>query len=242
MTKIPTTQSRTIRQTTRWGLGLVVATLMAGAASAQITSGTIEIKVGTTVARTWDDVKAAGYAYGPKQEFDDGTKETHIWLPYGTKGVYSETVATSVTDPEPQKPAMMQPGVDGFTCVRWGYTLHFDKPISAFHMSTSLVELGLTDAVAGIEYSVDGQKWSPIKETDKSGTINQFLAPGDFKATGLKTQSLSIRFYSRDKADPTAAKGKMVWFKMWTAGDPTWGDAATTFFGIQPQLWVTAAE
>jgi hypothetical protein len=242
-TEIKTFHSRSIKVMSRWGLILTLAAATSGAAWAQAQDGgTIEIKLGTTVSRTYDDVKAAGYAYGPKQDFDATAKETHIWLPYGTKGVYNEIAGTKAMDPEPQKPAMMINGVDGLTCVKWGYKLHFDKSISAFHMSTSLAELGLTNAVAGVEYSVDGQKWLPIKETDKSAMVNQFVAPTDFKATGLKTQDLYIRFYSRDKTDPAAATGKNVFFKLWTAGDPSWGDATTTFFNIQPQLWVTSAD
>ena len=221
------------------GLGLALA-LITGTAFAQ-TKGTIEIKRDETVPRTYDAVKADGYAYGPKQEFDATAKETHIWLPYGSKGVYNELVGVQVIDPAPGRCGMMM-GTDGFTCVTWGYKLHFDKPISGFRMLTSLAEIGLKNAVAGVEYSVDGQKWIPLKESEKNGIDNKFVNPATAKVTGLKTQDLYLRFFSRDKANPTASRADGAFFKMWTCGDPGWGDANTTFFNIQPQVWVTAAE
>lgn len=234
------TQSNTVRQLAR--LALAIA-LSAGIHSAQAEAGgTLEIKLGENITRTYDDLKQAGYVYGPKQEFDASTKETRIYLPYGTKGVYFETEATRITDPEPGHPAMMMNGRDGYTGVRWGYKLHFDKPISGFRMFASGGEIGLKNAVAGVEYSTDGQKWVTLKETDKSGNVGRFLDPTANKATGLKTQDLFIRFYSRSKTDPTATHTEGAWFKIWTAGDPSWGDASTTFFKTQPQVWVTAAE
>jgi len=240
-TEMSRIQLNTTKQLSRLGLALALTASTIGMVSAQ-TEGTLEIKLGTTVSRTWDDLKKAGYAYGPKQEFDAGTRETHIWLPYGSKGIFSETVATVSSDPEPGKPAMMRNGTDGFTCVRWGYKLRFDKPVSGFRMSANLAELGLKNAVAGVEYSVDGQTWKSVKETDKSGIINKFVDPATAKVSGLKTQELNLRFYSRSKTDPTAASAEGAWFKLWTAGDPSWGDASSTFFAIQPQVWVTAAE
>lgn len=218
------------------GLALVMT---CGVSSAQET-GTIEVKVGAEVPRSYDDLKAAGYVYGPKQEVDPSTKDTHVWLPYGTKGVYTEMVATKVEDPEPGKTAVMMNGVDGATCIQWGYKLHFDKPISGFSLSATLAELGLKDAFAGVEYSVDGQKWVTLKQIDASGTVNSFLDPATDKATGLDTSDLTIRFYTRSKSDPKAAQAESAWFKLWTAGDPSWGDASTTFFARQIQIWVTA--
>lgn len=59
-----------------------------------------------------------------------------------------------------------------------------------------------------------------------------------FKATDLNTDTLSLRFYSRDPQNPQAsAPGR--WFKVRMSGDPSWGDAATTFFSCQLQAWVT---
>jgi hypothetical protein len=45
---------------------------------------TLEVRLGETVSRTWDDVRKADYAYGPKQEYDAATGETHVWLSYGS--------------------------------------------------------------------------------------------------------------------------------------------------------------
>ncbi|MFA7345599.1 MAG: hypothetical protein WC003_14965, partial [Terrimicrobiaceae bacterium] len=210
-----TTPSNITRKLNCWGLALALTTALPGMALAQ-TTGTVEVKLGEAVPRTYDDVKAAGYAYGPKQEADATTKETHVWLPYGTKGIYSETVGTKVVDPEPGNAAMMVNGVDGFTCVQWGYKLHFDKPISGLRMSASWAELGLKNAVAGVEYSVDGQKWTTLYQTEKGGIVNEFLDPATVKATGLKTQDLTIRFYSRSKTDPASPTAEGAWFKIRT--------------------------
>ena len=45
--------------------------------------GIVEVRLGATIQRTWDQVKADNYAYGPKQQYDTATGETHIYLPYG---------------------------------------------------------------------------------------------------------------------------------------------------------------
>ncbi len=222
-------------------LTVLLAAMMAGSAWAD--ENTIDIKIGTSVKRTIDDLKSADYAYGPKQDFDASAKETHIWLPYGSKGVYFETVGIKNVDPEPGKVAMMYNGVDGYTPVSWGYKLKFDKPITGFRMGCSMAELGLKNAVAGVEYSTDGKTWTVYKQVEnKGGNVQPFVKPTENKITGLNTTDLYIRFYSRSKSDPTATRADGAWFKLWTAGDPSWGDAATTFFNIQPQIWVTSAE
>jgi pyruvate/2-oxoglutarate dehydrogenase complex dihydrolipoamide acyltransferase (E2) component len=203
--------------------------------------GSLEIKLGTTIPRSWEDVKQADYAYGPKQEFDPDTKQTQIWLPYGAKGVYYEKAGLKLTDPEPGAPPMAVV-LDGFTCGRLVYKLHFDKPISGFSFAACWAEFGLKNAVAGVEYSVDGRQWSPVKEVTVSGIIAPLVKADGFKATGLKTQDLYIRCFSRDKEHPDAPRGEGVWMKLWMGGDPSWGDIAVTFFKCQVQLWVTPAE
>ena len=45
-------------------------------------NGVIEVELGATIQRTWDQVKADNYAYGPKQRYDATTGETHMFLPY----------------------------------------------------------------------------------------------------------------------------------------------------------------
>jgi hypothetical protein len=232
--------SNIVRQVTRCVLAVV---LSAGTYAARAEAGgTVEIKLGETIARTLEDAKQGGCTYAPKQDFDPSAKETHVWLPYGTKGIYFEADAVKFTDPTPAHPATALNGRDGFSCVQWGYKLHFDKPISGFRFYACGGELGLKNAVAGAEYSVDGQKWVTLKETDKSGHVSKFLDPASEKATGLKTQDLFVRFYTRSKTDATAKQAENAWIKLWTCGDPSWGDAATTFFKWQPQVWVTPAE
>ena len=76
-----------MRQTGLFGLALGLTAICAGALAADA-GKTLEVKLGETIQRRWHDVKQAGYAYGPKQEFETTANETHVWLPYGSKGVY----------------------------------------------------------------------------------------------------------------------------------------------------------
>jgi len=213
------------------------------AATSVPTGKTLEIKLGAAINRSWDDVKQAGYAYGGKQEFDAVTHETHIWLPYGNKGVYFETVGVRLT--EPGSDGTGSPEVhtlDGGTSGRLVFKLHFDKPIGGFRFAAGWSEWGMEgDTVGGIEYSVDGQKWTSIRQTHEAKIIEPFVAADSFDAKGLKTRDLYIRCYSRDKNHPEADFGPGRWMKFRLAGDPAWGDAASTFFQSQMQLWVTPA-
>ena len=146
-------------------------------------------------------MKKADYAYGPKQEFDAATKETHIWLPYGSKGVYFETAGVNFTEPGPEERARpWWSRVDGNTSGRLVFKLHFDQPIAAFRFAAGWSEWGVGNGtVGGIEYSTDGQKWTTIREVSAGGIVEPFVDAGKSKVTGLKTQDLYIRCYSRDK-------------------------------------------
>ncbi len=96
--------------------------------------------------------------------------------------------------------------------------------------------------MGGIEYSVDGQKWTTIRQLAeakaKARIIDQFV-DGQKSFSGLNTRVLYIRCYSRDKNNPEADSGTGRWIKFRMAGDPAWGDAAATFFNGQFQLWVS---
>lgn len=202
---------------------------------------TLNIKLGEKVNRTWDDVKAANYAYGPKQDYDDATKETHIWLPYGSTAPFYEVMGMNMTDAG--QGAALGFTVDGNTQGRFTYKLHFDQSIGAFRLSVGWVEPGLKNAAAGVEYSLDGQTWIMMKEiADSNSIVNQFTDPFQTKVGNLKTQDLYVRIYSRDKAGPATASAKSYWLKIRMSGDPTWGDASTTFFNSQLQLWATPAQ
>jgi hypothetical protein len=242
--KMKKKRSMTTRRLTRWGLTLGLTTIMSGIALAQQTGGTIEIKLGTTVSRTWDDVKTAGYDYGPKQEFDASSKETHIWLPYGAKGVYFEQTGVKLTEPGPDGTGTpLVVSTDGTTSGNLVFKFHFDKPIGSLRFSTGWSEWGVGgDSVGGVEYSTDGKKWTTINEINKPGVIEPFC-DGKKSFPVAKAQDLYIQCYSRDTKNPDAASGPANrWMKFRLAGDPTWGDASTTFFVCQMQLWVTPAE
>ncbi|MBN2474705.1 MAG: endo-1,4-beta-xylanase [Pirellulales bacterium] len=206
--------------------------------------GTLEIKVGQTIQRTWDDVKKADYVYGPKQEVDPGTKETHAWLPYGNQGVYFATAGVKLTDPGPDGTGTpLAVTTDGNTSGRLVFKLHFDRPIAAFRFAAGWSEWGVgSGTVGGVEYSIDGRNWSTLREVSQGGIVEPFVDAGKSKVTGLKTQDLYIRCYSRDESNPGNDFGPGRWMKFRMAGDPAWGDAATTFFNGQMQVWVTPLE
>jgi len=205
-------------------------------------SGVIEIKVGKTIERTWEQVQADNYAYGPKQDYDAASGETHIYLPYGSNRKLYHQVRGSLYDPKRGAVAKFH-SADGNTNAVLTFRLHFDRPIGGLRFAANWTELGLAEnTVAGVEYSDDGQTWRTIREVKgaekRRGIVEPFVH--GFKATGLNTRTLYIRYYSRDPKRPQA-HGPGRWLQIWMAGDPSWGDAATTFFARQLQLWVTPA-
>ena len=204
------------------------------------TGKTLEIATGKAVGRTWDQVKADKYAYAPKQDYDAAKKETHIYLPYGTGGPYYDVTGLQLTDPGAEGTGMpLVMSSDGTTSGKLVFKLHFDKPISALRFFAGWSEWGVGgDSVGGVEFSEDGQKWMTIRETSEGKIIEPF-ADGKKSFGGLKTQDLFIRCYSRDKNNPDADSGPNRWMKFRMGGDPSWGDASSTFFASQMQLWVT---
>lgn len=233
-------RTRAIRHLNHWGLGLLLASALGGTASAD-TGHTLEIKLGESISRTWDQVQAEGYVYGPKQELDSTTGETHVWLPYGGKAPYYEVSGLQFTEASPQKnglPLVMS--IDGNTPGHLVFKFHFDKPVASARLFAGWSEWGVKDAsVGGIEYSIDGRNWTTIREVNKPGIISTFLPQTAPIATNLKTSELYLRFYSRNKTD---AAGQNYWMKFRMAGDPAWSDASATFFNQQLQLWVTPAK
>jgi hypothetical protein len=214
----------------------LVANIFAGRAGA----GSIEVKLGTTVERSWEQVKADKYDYGPKQEYDAVAGETHIYLPYGTNSALYDEVAGALADPAPGSTAMFnsQSGSDNAALA---FKLHFDQRIGALRFSAGWAEIGVAkNTVAGAEYSEDGRQWKTISEVKGSEKDSGAIEPlfKESKAAGLNTDTLYIRLYTRDPEAPQAS-GPGRWLKLRMSGDPSWGDAATTFFSNQLQVWVT---
>jgi len=202
----------------------------------------ISVKLGQPVARSFDDVKAAGYAYGPKQDIDASSGETHIYLPYGNNPKLYAEGTRGATEDATGHVAVFHSS-DGNSRAQLTYKLNFDKPISALKFWAGNAEVNLAgSSVAGVEYSVDGKEWKTLKEWPKA--TNNVVEPFADKvgATGLNTSTLYIRIYTRDSANPTSDGGPQMWIKMRTSGDPTWGDASSTFFTNQNQVWVTSAK
>jgi len=184
-------------------------------------------------------VKADNYAYGPKQDFDAKTDETHVYLPYGNnKKLYSE-VRGVLVDAGAGAVAKFKSG-GGKSNAVLTYKLHFDKPIGTFRFESGWTEVGLKEnTVAGIEYSVDGKAWKPIREVTGAEfpATKAFVAfVKDFKAADLNTQTLYIRYYSRDPKDlEGSGPGRWIHFR-------TSGTDEKTFFTGQLQVWVKPAK
>lgn len=203
------------------------ATLGAGDAAPPVD---VKVTLGQSIERTWDEIRADGYAYGPKQVIDEKTGETRVFLPYGNNPrLYAELrgmklgdtthdwVATATSDPAASESVLT-------------YKIVFDKPISAFRpvLGPGKIEIG-EGQKAGIEYSVDGSEWKPVVEF-KTSASPQVLVE-NFVARDLNTTTLMIRFYARG--------GAKLFF--WMSGSPSWGDAASTFVNRQIQIFVTPA-
>ncbi|HPO90693.1 MAG TPA: hypothetical protein P5270_03110 [Victivallales bacterium] len=204
------------------------------------TEGGISVELGKTINRTFADVEKDKGAYAPKQEFDNTTGYTHIYLPYGNKPELYAEVKGTLVDPN------FETGVGKFKCKgpnngTLTYKINFDKPITEFKFYFNHFEWGLVEGTAaGIEYSTDGKEWKTIKEIKGTkekdeGQTNNFVK--DFKADGLNSQTLYIRFYTRSLKDDSKT-GKGRWMQFWLTGSPKWGDAARTFFVHNPQIWV----
>jgi len=78
-TDMRTTNTVGIRNMVLCALATALTALCAGALAAD-TGKTIEVKLGASIERTWEQVQAGRYAYGPKQEFDATSGETYSSL------------------------------------------------------------------------------------------------------------------------------------------------------------------
>ncbi len=202
-------------------------------ASVKMTGNTIEIDPDALVERSWDKVKVNGYAYGLSQKKDGA--ETRIWLPYGDeRGWYYDIKGGVVETSKPGVPASFFVEKSS-SAASLTLKFHFTKPIQSFRLSCGEANFNPANAVAGIEYSMDGKMWKPYSEI--TGTAPLASAKGT-KAEGLDTQDLYLRCYVRDKNDP-AKLDPATRFRSRMGGDVMWGDASSTFAQAQWQLWVT---
>ncbi len=166
---------------------LALTVLAADARTDRADAGAIEVKVGATVGRTWEQVKADKYAYGPKQEHDAGSDETHIYLPYGKNPKLYDEVSGVLSDPAPGSPALFN-SASGDDNAVLTFKLHFDQRIGTLRFSAGWTELGLAkNTVAGVEYSEDGRQWKTIREIKGFGEEGAAIVEPlvkDFKADG----------------------------------------------------------
>jgi ferric-dicitrate binding protein FerR (iron transport regulator) len=200
----------------------------------------LEVRLGETVARTWGQVKADGFAWGPRQAFDAASGETLVYLPYGRDvSRYARARGVMLYDPRPGTPAKVHSyGSDADAELT--YQLRFDRPVGAFRFEDNWSEIHLSPgAETGAEYSVDGKAWVTMRayrgEENVSGIHEPFV--GRFDAAGLDTRRLLLRYYARAPRE-AKAPGPGRWLQVWMAGDPGWGDVATTFFERQLQVRV----
>ncbi len=208
--------------------------------SAGVTGNTLDVKIGDAIERTWDDVRADGYRDGPKQAvLQNG--ETRIWLPYGRgAGIYYELANARLSDPVPGLPPALLVEEGTASSASVVLKLKFDKPIGGFRLQCGPAIFRPAGAVAGVEYSTDGQAWKPLAQTDRAGQIDRFADPDKARAAGLSATDLYLRFYVRGKTNADEIAPDTT-FRLRLGGDPMWGDAAQTFFNAQAQLFVTPA-
>lgn len=205
--------------------------------------GFVDVKLGATIRRTWEQVKADRFSYGPRQDYDAATGETLVYLPYGNDVKLYSRVRGLLFDPRPGMPARFHStGSDKEALL--AYELRFDQPIASFILRDNWTELDLVPTtVAGVEFSEDGKKWTVLREIRGADHPGVVLEPfcDDLKVAGLDTRTLFIRYYTRDPSNP-GQSGAGRWIQLWMAGDPAWGDAATTFFQRQIQVRVAPAK
>lgn len=199
--------------------------------------GMIPVRLGKTIELSLEESRTAGFAWRPKQSLEEG-KETKIHLPYGAPNLFWQADNVTLTDPAPGRSAeAVCTANDRPTLL--SYRLQFDKPISGFRCYAGYSELVLApECVAGVEYSLDGKKWTTLIEhpAGTKSVTKPFCDPAK-QVTGLDARSLFVRLYARQQADPTAT-GKECYLKLRNSGDPAWGDAASSLYEQQMLLWV----
>lgn len=202
--------------------------------------GTLNIQLGSTIRRSLDDVRAAGFAYGPKQDVDTASGETCVYLPYGARFVnYRGVVKGLLSDAGADAIPQFVSSTGGQAPGQLTYRLDFDRPIKAFRFAIGYAETVLeADCTAGLEYSTDEKTWTIAKEVKGLNAVVSPFPAATTVVDGLNTTTLLLRIYARNPGNPAATSG--MYLKLRMAGDPSWGDAATTFFTSQPRVWLTA--
>ncbi len=163
--------------------------------AAQAADGVVEVKLGQTIDRSWAQVTAAKFAYGPHQEYDAKTGRTHVYLPYGKDPSLYFEVRGNVYDAEGNQPAKFH-SCTGEQNAVLTYKLHFDKPISAFAFRGQYAEIATQqDTAAGVEYSEDGETWKTLYQVGggKSGIIEPFISHAEAKGLMASTITLGFR-------------------------------------------------
>lgn len=206
--------------------------------AAEMTGNTLVVDLAKSIERSWDQIKANGYRYGPRQKREPNG-ELEIWLPYeNDRGLYYEISGMKLTPVAPGAPAALSydGAGDAGTLV---LKLHFSGPIEGFRLFCGSAETSLDGAVAGIEFSSDGREWKLLHEITQSGQFSNWIDPKGRKADGLDTRDLYLRAYVRGKV---GAVPKGTRFKVSMSGDVMWGDASVTFANAQWKLWVRPKE
>ena len=196
--------------------------------------GVVLVRVGATVERPLDAVRADGWTYKPRQKVDGETGDTRIYMPYGNAPqLYWAVTGVTLTDAKPNGTAEIV-STAGDQPAALTYRLQFDKAISGFNCHAGYSELVMgPESVCGLEYSVDGKAWTTaIEHPAGTSAVVAPLFDAAKQIGGLDTRSLFLRIYARNKANP-AATGTQMYLKLRNSGDPSWGDAERTFFDEQ---------
>jgi hypothetical protein len=214
----------------------IAALLCAGLTAAE--PGTIEVRLGKTISRSLDDVRAAGFAYGPKQDVE-GSGETCVYLPYGARFLnYRGVVKGQLTDAGPDSMPEFVSSSGGQTAGQLTYRLDFDRPIKAFRFAIGYAETVLEPTCsAGVEYSTDEKAWTLAKEIRGESKVVAPFPAAVTAVDGLDTRTLYLRVFARNSSNPAANSG--MYLKVRLAGNPAWGDSTTTFFTGQARVWLT---
>ncbi len=220
---------------------VVFVMMQVGLVHAALEGNTINIVLGTDIARSFADVQNDGYVYGPKQVYDAVNKTTQIYMPYGTNGVhelyYELSYISFLNSPPTSNPALASSSI-GNVSAFLTYKIHFNAPISWFNYNDNYV---VFDGKVGTslvgEYSTDGSNWHNLVTIAGTGSTI-YPAKGVFGADGasvdgLNTQDLYIRIRTEGDA------GIQHYMQIRQVGSGSWGEAG--FFESQHKLTVKAA-
>jgi hypothetical protein len=196
----------------------------------------INVTTGTTIARTWDEIKTANYAYAPMQTYTASSNTTKVYMPYGNLDLcYGSTNINLVQDGWTRP---LFANANSANPCSLTFAFKFDTNIDAFSLVNSEIfaALGAGNMVT-IEYAttttLDVPVWQPLWSAG-SGTYNGLTN----SKTGLSTKDLYLRYSTSGTA------GKDFYMNLVGAGRalPEPDGSYDNFVGNMNTLSVTVPE